>query len=74
MKERIPKVTDGISLYQTRPTNLFNHNLMTQIIDARGGMGIEGDGFLTRSGASPERLSTILSKHRSTEATDLRDT
>jgi hypothetical protein len=62
-----------VKLFQSRPINPSVFKSVGEILDARAGLGIEADGQYMRTGARPERLSTILCKHRFTEATDPRD-
>jgi hypothetical protein len=46
---------------------------MGEIADACAGLSIEADDLYMRTGTRPEQLSTILCKHRFTDATDPRD-
>jgi hypothetical protein len=68
-----PDLNEVVELYQDRPTTLFNHNQLSQILDTRATMGISETDIFPREGATPEQLRTVLQKFRSTESTDPRD-
>jgi hypothetical protein len=73
MNMPLPYSGEDIKLYQARPGNSFNHNILGQILQARGGLGIKTSGFGMRKDAKPAPLWVTLQNHRSTESTDPRD-
>jgi hypothetical protein len=66
-------VRGNLKLYQARPGNRFNPHLFVRILDARAGLGIQGNDIDSRDGASPLPLYVLCQDHRAAESTDARD-